>query len=198
MALILLRHTLVDLPVGTCYGQLDAPLRWPAEPSFETVAARLREALKPGLHLSHIVSSPLQRARLLAAELAARWGLAVSTDARWQELDFGAWEGQPWATIDRSHSDHWAEDVWDRAPPGGETLQALTARVLAAAADLRPAASQPGQAVLVVAHAGSIRVLLGAALGQPPQAPLPMALDLGGCHVLQPDEQQPGGWRIGA
>ncbi|MBQ1753914.1 MAG: hypothetical protein II002_03155 [Bacteroidales bacterium] len=42
MEVILLRHTTPDVPVGTCYGQTDVPLK----ASFEEEAAVSRAALE--------------------------------------------------------------------------------------------------------------------------------------------------------
>lgn len=202
MALILVRHTRVDLPAGTCYGQADVPLLQPHDPPFDGVGQRLRallERIGAGVRLGPVVCSPLSRARLLAQHLATDHGQAVAVDPRWMELHFGAWEGRRWDDIPRVESDPWAADTHHRAPPGGETQNALIARVQAALAALHAPASQPGQAVLVVAHAGPLRVVLGAAQGwvasaDPQQAPV--SLDFGGLTWLDP--LPGGGWALRA
>jgi len=182
MALILLRHTRVDLPPGTCYGQLDAPLLQPADPPFETVAAQLRQRLAGPL--TRLVSSPLQRARQLAAHLAAQLAEPLQIDARWQELHFGRWEGRHWDDIPRHESEPWTADVHHRAPPGGETHAALSARVHAAMDDCAEAARQG--TVLVVCHAGPMRVALARAQGLGLAQQFALSLPFGGWVALQP------------
>ncbi|MBQ0932983.1 alpha-ribazole phosphatase family protein [Ideonella sp. 4Y16] len=182
MELILLRHPVVAAPAGICYGQADLPAREPLEPP----PAQVLQAL-PG-PVDALWTSPLRRARVLAEALAATLGCPPREDARWMELHFGAWEGHPWSAIDRAESDPWADDPEHRAPPGGETLAALRARVHAAMDAL---AATRLQRVLVVAHAGPIRVALARARGQAATEALAQPLAFGGLTVLRHDGQ---GW----
>jgi broad specificity phosphatase PhoE len=66
----------------------------------------------------------------------------------------------------------WEADALRTAPPGGETLAHLAARVGAFLTGLTAGAgeAEPGRTVLVVAHRGSLQVLLCLALGLPPHA----------------------------
>jgi len=139
----LIRHPRPLLAAGICYGRLDVAGEDP-----QGAAERLRTLLPAGIP---ILSSPLQRARRLAEALHP----APQIDARLAEIDFGEWEGRPWAEIDRSLLDAWAADVLDFAPPGGESAARLQARAVACAADLR------GDAVALVTHGGVMRALLG-------------------------------------
>lgn len=85
-------------------------------------------------------------------------GTVAHPDARLRELNFGAWEGRTYAECLSTHPDllaAWTADPAAHAPPGGECLSTLAARVGAFAADLPTEG-----AVLVVAHGGSIRCLL--------------------------------------
>lgn len=141
--MIFLRHPRPGVAPGVCYGRLDLPL---AGTAAEEIAAALQETPR----VSHVIASPAGRCRLLAEELAARDGTGLTLDARLWELDFGRWEGQSWDTLPRPETDHWAEDPWHRAPPGGESFADLHARVAAVLAD-----AGPGTAF--VCHAGPIR-----------------------------------------
>jgi alpha-ribazole phosphatase len=85
----------------------------------------------------------------------------VPTDARLQELDFGAWENRPWESFRGPESEAWALDPWRLAPPGGESGAALWARVGAFRAEVHGHVSAGGDPVLVVTHAGVIRAWLG-------------------------------------
>jgi broad specificity phosphatase PhoE len=106
-----------------------------------------------------IVSSPLQRCTTTAEVLAAQLDCSVAVDERWIELDYGEFEGAPLSTIPAETWAAWRGDVtW--APPGGESMAALGARVRAACEEL---ALAPG--VLVVSHVSPIKAAAAWALG---------------------------------
>jgi alpha-ribazole phosphatase len=77
-------------------------------------------------------------------------GRAVQTDPRLRELHFGAWEGQPWADIERAQLDAWAADPFGFQMPAGESVPEFMARTQA----VWPAL--PSRA-LIITHAGVIR-----------------------------------------
>jgi broad specificity phosphatase PhoE len=116
-----------------------------------------------------VVSSPQLRARqtadVLAAGLTGLPDPAVTEDVAWGELRFGAWHGLTYAEVRAG----WADEFRDWAgsttavPPGGESLDALAARVAAASGEL--AVRHPGAAVLVVTHVGPVRAAVAGALG---------------------------------
>lgn len=149
MELFLIRHTAPAVVAGVCYGRTDVPLAESAERDIEAALAPL-----PKFEL--VYSSPAQRCVRLASELAKRDGCELVLAPELQELDFGHWEQLPWARIPREHSDPWAADTWNRAPPGGETEQALWTRV---ATWYRTALPAPVSRCAVVAHGGPLRVL---------------------------------------
>ncbi len=112
-----------------------------------------------------IVSSPARRCLDFARAVAAERGMACRVDADWHELDFGAWEGlRPDEVAVRDGAAHAAfvRDPRRFAPPGGETLDALDARVAAALHRLGDSARVP---TLVVTHAGAMRAVLAQVLG---------------------------------
>jgi broad specificity phosphatase PhoE len=119
-------------------------------------AERLAEWLADE-RLDAIFSSDLQRARR-TAEILARGKVEVVTDARLREVQFGAFEGLTVAEIEAGYPEAyhaWREDSVRNRPPGGETLEALRDRSLAALYDYLP--QYPGQTVAVVAHGGTVR-----------------------------------------
>lgn len=166
--LVLIRHPPVMLPAGVCYGASDvAAAAWP-----QAHVRALRAQLPPG---AQVASSPLSRCRRLAESLASDRS-CVWLDGRLQEMDFGDWELQPFEAIDRNAIDAWAAATWDFAPPGGESAQTMSLRVLAALDDLlRPAP----EGLVVVAHAGPLRVMLGHLLRLPRAQWLAQACDPG-------------------
>ncbi|MCQ4158833.1 histidine phosphatase family protein [Roseomonas sp. GC11] len=145
-AFALVRHGPIALPPGHCYGRLEvAPLPCPPP------------ALPPALAGAPVFASPARRCRPLAEALAA--GQPVRWDARLLELDFGAWEGQPWDAVPRAALDAWAADPWGFAPPGGESAAALVERIRAFRADL------PERAI-IIAHGGPLKVLAALLRGE--------------------------------
>jgi len=142
--LYLIRHTRVAAPPGLCYGHLDVALA----DTFTNEAQQVRAAL-PAV-LPPVWSSPSLRCRQLAETLAP----SVQLDARLKELSFGDWEGQTWSELDSPEARHWGNHWQTARPPGGETLTELVERVDTFLQEL-PAGDQ-----VIVAHAGSIRVLL--------------------------------------
>ena len=157
MEFFLIRHTAPAVEKGVCYGQTDVPLAESAERDID-----LSLAVLPKFDL--VYSSPAQRCLRLATALARRDKCPLTLAPELQELHFGEWEKLPWETIPREHSDPWAADTWNRAPPGGETEQALWTRV---ASWYRTALSSPVSRCAVVAHGGSLRVLRCQILGLP-------------------------------
>lgn len=145
----MIRHTAPAIAAGVCYGRTDVPLAESAERDIQL-------ALVPLPKFDCVYSSPAQRCVRLAAELASRDGCELILEPALQELDFGEWEQLPWAQIPREHSDPWAADTWHRAPPRGETEQALWNRV---AAWYHSAFPSPVSRCAVVAHGGPLRVL---------------------------------------
>lgn len=121
----LIRHAPVLVEKGRCYGVSD----WPADAAATAEAAeKLAERLPHGLH---VLVSPLQRCRQLARMLQPlRPDLSFQNDTRLVELDFGAWEGRAWSTIEQGEFDQWMADFAHAAPGGnGESVASLMARV---------------------------------------------------------------------
>ncbi|MEG8040628.1 histidine phosphatase family protein [Sphingomonas sp. LR60] len=107
-----------------------------------------------GATFTQVVSSDLSR----AAECAAALGAPVRHDARWRELDFGAWDGRDPTTLPSDALAAFWRDPDQAPPPDGERWSALIARVTAALADLP-------DATLVVTHGGALRAALASACG---------------------------------
>lgn len=115
-----------------------------------------------------ILSSPLRRCSDFARALAERHALPLEVDSRWMELGFGEWEGRTAKEIMANDSERlarfWADPI-RHAPPGGERLDAFRERVIGAWNDML--ARHVGRHLLIVAHAGTIRMLTSHALDMP-------------------------------
>ena len=123
MHVYIVRHTSVVLDGNeTCYGDMDIDVRH----TFEEEASVTRAALE-GLSFDSVFSSPLQRARKLADFCG--YGFATLDD-RLKEMNFGDWEGQPWAEIIKDEPvDQFFARYIEGVPPGGESLMMQYARV---------------------------------------------------------------------
>ena len=146
-------------------GQLDVALSAEGERQHTRLAEWLpANAPRP----ARLVTSDLVRCAELADRLERATGVAASVDARLREQDMGAWQGRTWAEVNREDAArvhaYWDEYV-DVAPPGGESLRALSARVVAWWEETR-AEVRDGH-VWVAAHIGPIRALLCHLLGVP-------------------------------
>ena len=148
MRLWLVRHAQVLFAPGTCYGALDVP----AGPQVTLECARALAAVLPDRAI--ISTSPLQRCEQLAQTLIGlRPDLMCKTDARLQEMNFGAWEGRPWADIPLGEFEVWTANFADHAVGGhGDSVGAVMARV-AQAFDELPQAPD----TVWITHAGIIR-----------------------------------------
>src|SRR5512135_1691183 len=115
-----------------------------------------------------IVTSPLSRCAGFAHALAERNRIPLRVEARFAELGYGEWEGKTpaeLAAIDPDMLPRYLRDPVHNRPEGGEELAAFAARVGAAWEDLLPGAQ--GRHLLVVAHAGVIRMVLAHVLSIP-------------------------------
>ena len=148
--------------------------------------SQMREAVIGQGPWDRIVSSPLQRCRLFAEELAASLNLLLSLEKDLQELHFGAWEGQSAAALMQTDEQalglFWA-DPYRFTPPDGEPVVEFAERVLAAV--LRLQRSCAGERVLVVCHGGVIKRLLAQARGLPREQLLNVAVAHGALFGLQ-------------
>ncbi|MDP3123365.1 MAG: alpha-ribazole phosphatase family protein [Thiobacillus sp.] len=156
----LMRH---GEPVGgrKYRGQIDDPLS-------DKGWVQMRTAVGDAAPWTRIVSSPLVRCHAFAETLAARHGLPLHVDARLKEVGFGAWEGKSAAEIEQDAPGALARfktDPVHARPAGAEPLADFHARVAAALDDLL--AQHAGQHVLLVGHAGVMRMALAWALHIP-------------------------------
>jgi alpha-ribazole phosphatase len=152
MRLFLVRHLPPLVAPGVCYGRTDLT----TDPAVQVAALPALRAALPAD--APVYSSPLQR----CAVLAEAFGSRVNFDARLVELDFGAWEMQPWDAVPRAGVDAWAADVAGYRPGGGDSVIDMAARISGFYADLM--VTNVREAV-VVCHAGAIRLLMARAGG---------------------------------
>jgi probable phosphoglycerate mutase len=112
-----------------------------------------------------VVSSTMRRSQQTARIIAAALGLDVVVDPQWDETDFGEWDGMTAGEVVKRWPREFAawNDSPEAAPPGGESLQTVERRVLAARDALL--ARWAGKRVVLVSHGDPLRVLLRSVLG---------------------------------
>ena len=156
----LIRH---GEPVGgrKYRGQIDDPLS-------EKGWTQMRAALGNKPLWSRLVSSPLVRCCAFAEALAAEYGLPLTVEARFKEVGFGIWEGKTAAEIECEAPGTLARfkaDPIHARPSGAEPLDIFLARVAAGIDKLLR--THDNEHILVVCHAGVIRMALAHALSIP-------------------------------
>lgn len=120
-----------------------------------------------------IVTSPSRRARQTARAIVRSIGATLSIDGRWREADFGIAEGRTFPELERLAPDiaaRLAAGEVDIDWPGGGSAAALRTRVAAALADARALANGTASTVVVVAHAGPIRLAIALEEGRDPRS----------------------------
>jgi len=152
---------------GRLQGRLDAPL----SPLGTAQAAALGRgfALLP---VTRVLSSPLQRALDTAQEIARAHGLAVDVDERLIELDYGAWDGLALADVSPDDWARWRSDP-EFAPPGGERLSDVAARVTSFCTDVLS-----DDLVVAVSHVSPIKAAVCGALRVDDRVTWRMQLDV--------------------
>lgn len=173
--LYLIRHTRPDIAPGICYGQLDIGLA-------DSFAGEAQDILHYLPRVDLILTSPLQRTRMLAEQLSQAQHCALRADEHLMEKHFGIWEGRPWDDLPRNEIDAWANDVLGYAPRDGESALQLIQRTQQLLHDI---ARLPHRHIALVAHGGSIRALLALTAGIPLADTLDWQIDYGAVIALR-------------
>jgi alpha-ribazole phosphatase len=155
MKLWLVRHPPTLAAPGLCYGASDVLVDPQA---LQDCANQLVAQLPPG---ALIISSPLQRcehlAQVLCRPTADLAHFSYQTDARLAEMNFGAWEMQPWASIAASELSAWTDDFAHyRCGGTGESTLQFMQRV----SERLQESLQRQEDEIWITHAGVMRALL--------------------------------------
>ena len=187
--LILARHGETALSVARRFsGRGDPELTENGQAQALALGARIATLLANGggdAPAPRVVSSPLSRARQTAEEIARVTGAGeVVIEPALAECDFGEWEGLTFADV----AERWPRelDAWlgstAAAPPGGESIDAVTARVRPAMTRLLKA--YPGETIVVVSHVTGIKAVLREALDAGPRFLHQLHLDPAGLSIV--------------
>ncbi|MGH9025317.1 MAG: histidine phosphatase family protein [Acidimicrobiia bacterium] len=163
---------------GLLLGRADPPLTGAGARQAEQLSARL--ASEP---IVAVLTSPLQRARDTAAAIASATGCAVEVDERLVEIHYGEWDGLSFAELPPDLVAMWRRDP-AFAPPGGESLLDVEARMGATTGELL---GRAGNGVVVaVSHVSPIKAAVSWALGTGPELAWRMRLDVASITRIAP------------
>ncbi|MCP5179655.1 MAG: histidine phosphatase family protein [Pseudomonadales bacterium] len=162
--LLLIRHGLIAANrEGRWHGSTDSSLTWQGRRQAKRAAAQVqRHPPAP----TALYVSPLRRCRSTAAPIADAFGLEPIIHDDLREWDIGEWENQPFTVLAKEynfmgkirHDPHFA-------PPGGESLAAVTERMVAAFREIH--ACHEGR-VVIVSHGASMAAALAHLLDNDP------------------------------
>ena len=144
MQVILIRHTSVDVPRGTCYRQSDVDVAI----TFPEEAASTKAALKEFLPIDIAFTSPLKRATMLADYCGF---YSAIRDDRLKEMSMGRWEMQRYDEIDDPQLEKWYANYMHEPTTGGESFDDLYRRVAEFLNELK---TKNYRRVAIFAHAG--------------------------------------------
>jgi len=177
--LVLVRHAAAEGD-GRFQGQIDAPLLPEGRRQLPVLSRKLRR-----FKITVAYASDLRRARITAAFAARRLGVRLEIRRGLREIDFGRWQGLSWEQVLEQSPQVarlWAKQFPEGRVPGGETFSQFKRRIRR---ELRSIAlANQAQNVLVVTHAGVIRVALASALGMPDRNLFRFSVDPCGLSVI--------------
>lgn len=156
----LVRHAAHDLLSQVLIGRQDGvPLSEAGHAQVEALAERLAH-----FRITHIQSSPRERASQTARPIARRCRLAVEVCSALDEIDFGSWTGHRFDELaDDPRWRRWNMERAQGAVPGGESMADVEARIVAHL--LKMHAERPRARIVMVSHAEVIRTAVLHVLG---------------------------------
>ena len=177
---ILIRHGQTDENVsGKISGQGAVPLNTRGQEQARLAA----EVLAP-LGVTHLLSSPVARARQTAEVIAQRLDKSIEEVPSLHEVDYGDWEGSFFHT-QRAHPAAHAvfHDPINAVFPNGETLPNVQRRGVEAVESARH--RYPQGVIAVVSHGDVIRTTMAYYLNMPFNDYRRLNLDNGALSVLE-------------
>jgi broad specificity phosphatase PhoE len=157
---LLARHAAHDwLGRGFAGRQPDVALNAQGRRQAQELVARLA-----GVQVDHIYCSPQPRTHQTAQPLAQARGFTIQTDAAFDEVDLGDWQGRTFDEVrDQEAWKHWLERRGSAQPPGGEPFAQVERRAMAGLHRL--ARRHSDQHVLVVSHGDVLKAMVASSIG---------------------------------
>jgi len=178
--LFLIRHcATVQNDACRYLGVTDMPLSAKGRHQAQLIADRLRNE-----HINAIFTSPLRRSFETAQIIARPHQFEVSTVPGLHEINFGQWEGFTFDEIRSKNPEEmskWLDEPLSFVFPGGESVQEFCSRVLEALDDILTISGT----VAVIAHGGSLRIIICHLCGWPAKSFHSFVLDTASITVLE-------------
>jgi broad specificity phosphatase PhoE len=156
--LLLVRHGQTELSLSDAFcGLIETPLTELGREQARRLAKRLSRE-----HIDALYCSPQGRARETAEPIAAALNLEVQIREALCEMDFGHLDGRVHAEVTAEFPQimaAWDRGSWTIQMPGGETQQAVIARLVSCIVELLTI--HAGQTILLVGHRTAWRLLIG-------------------------------------
>jgi probable phosphoglycerate mutase len=174
LRLLLIRHgeSVANTEGRMQGGRFDSPLTARGRDQAKALLKRLQgEGWRPSV----VYASDLRRAAETAGILAAGLDAPLILDARLREYDIGVLGGVIWREVEVLYPELWRrlqQDGGSPAIPGEEGFDALHGRLSSMVAGIL-AAHHEGETIAVVAHGGSLGMILAHLLHLDPRRPLP-------------------------
>ena len=131
---------------------------------------------------SRVIASPRRRALDTATALLAGRELFCEIHPNWAELDFGDWDGRRYDEIPAAQLAGLYDPPHAQVPPNGESWQQFHSRIeaqLQRLLDESEDEDEGGDPVLVVSHAGVLRLAVSCVCGMPLAALWALRIDYG-------------------
>ena len=152
MKVYLLRHTSLNVPMDTFYGQSDVDVSSTFMKEVKVINNKLKRANIDFENISSF-SSPLKRCTKLADEVCKNYKI----DERLKELYFGDWELKSFSIIPRNEVKKWQENLMNYKIPNGESNSEFYNRLDSFCKEIIINSKND---IFIVAHAGSINCIL--------------------------------------
>ncbi len=169
-------------------GHADVPLSAHGRRQAELLGKRLAGETFHGFY-----SSDLKRAYETAKSISRYHDLEVKLVPELREINYGFWEGLTAKEISESFADQ-AKKWWEKPLltriPGGETLSEMVERSVGAIKKI--VSLHDGENVVVVAHGGAIRSIVGTVLGMDLNKYWRLHLDNASLNIIEFPEWEKG------
>ena len=178
--LVLVRHA-ASQGDGRFIGQNDEPLSVAGRKQLKHLVAKLSR-----FRIEAVYASDLTRTRETAGAVARRLNLEMKIRPALREMHFGQWQGLSWRQITQRKprlATRWLRDFPRQQVPGAERFTCFKRRVKQEFKTIVRA--NQGRRVLVVTHAGVIRVALADALGMTDKNIFRLAADPGAISAVE-------------
>ena len=155
--IFLVRHGETDFNKELRYqGHMDVDLNQKGYLQAQKISKRLSTQ-----KIDEVYSSDLKRAKNTAEVIVDPHNLKLNTRKGLREIDVGDWEGLTYDDLRKDYPDlikKWYDNPISVSPPGGETLNEFEKRVVDCFHEIINQCQ--GEKIAIIAHGGTIRILL--------------------------------------